>query len=356
MQGAEADAEFAGGVGAVAAVAAESFLDGAPLEIVDIESSGGSGIHLSWFRKREVLGKDVAVAQDGGPFDDIFQLADVARAALRAEPEAGGIGEAELRLAELCCGRGDEVLGEGVNIGGAFAERRDFDGERPEPEIEVGAEATFLNLTAEVPVGGRDDADVGFQGLLASEALEAFFLNDAEELGLQAGIEFADLIEEQRAAAGAFEDAVAAGNGAGEGAAFVTEELAFDESGREGGAVDREERPAGAAAVDVDAAGDGLLGDSAFTKEEIVDSGGRDLGEKRQNVQHAGIACHRGCTEAGGTHGQSRRGRVLRIRWKGRGRGGRGGEVPPGCPAASPDSRARRASSPRRRWRPSQRR
>ncbi len=50
----------------------------------------------------------------------------------------------------------------------------------------------------------------------------------AEELGLQVEAEVADLVEEQGAVAGGADDAEVVAIGAGEGAAAVAKELAFD--------------------------------------------------------------------------------------------------------------------------------
>jgi hypothetical protein len=192
------------------------------------------------------------------------------------------------------------VFGESVDVGGAVAERRDFDGEGAKEEVETGEEAALLDLAVEVAAGGGEDADVGFQSFLAAEAMEALFLQDAEEFGLEGEVEFGDFLEEEGTAASAFEGAVAAGDGAGESAAFVAEELAFDQYGREGGAVDGEEGLVCAAAVEVDAAGDDLLADAVFPEQEDVGGGRGDPAEEFEYMEHAGIAGDHGAAEAGG--------------------------------------------------------
>lgn len=320
LKRAEADAEFAGGAGAVAAVAVESLLDSAALEFVDIEGGGSGGIHGAPFSEREVIGQDFPVAEDGRPFNDVLEFADVAGPAVGAELEAGGVAQAKAGLAELGGGEGDEVFGEGVDVGGAVAERGDFDREGAEAEVEVGAEAAFLDFAVEVAVGGGDDADVGFESLFATEALKAFLLDDAKEFGLEGGVEFADFVEEECAAAGAFEDAVAAGDGSGEGAAFVSEQFAFDQGRGEGGAVDGEEGLLRAAAVNVDAAGDDFLADAAFAEEEDVGGSWGDLAEQVEDVEHAWIAGDHGAAEAR----RSLAGRGGRGRLGGFGREGEG--------------------------------
>src|SRR5262249_58444172 len=66
-------------------------------------------------------------------------------------------------------------------------------------------------------------------------------LQHAEQLGLGVSGQVADLVEEDGAAVGQLEAAHAAADGPGEGALFVAEQLALDQSGRQGGTVDRDE-------------------------------------------------------------------------------------------------------------------
>jgi hypothetical protein len=80
----------------------------------------------------------------------------------------------------------------------------------------------------------------------AADALEGAVLQRAQQFGLQARLEFGDLVEEERPARGGFEAALAARVGAGEGAAFVAEEFALDHARRERGAVHVRERRGGA--------------------------------------------------------------------------------------------------------------
>ena len=63
--------------------------------------------------------------------------------------------------------------------------------------------------------------------------MEFALLQNAQQLGLRGGVQIADFIEEDRAAVGQFELASARGDGAGERALLVAEQLAF-ESARTG--------------------------------------------------------------------------------------------------------------------------
>ena len=55
----------------------------------------------------------------------------------------------------------------------------------------------------------------------AADALEATVLEHAQQLGLHAGLELADLVQEERPSVGQLQPAAAPGRGAGEGALLV---------------------------------------------------------------------------------------------------------------------------------------
>ncbi len=75
---------------------------------------------------------------------------------------------------------------------------------------------------------------------------------------------FADLVEKQRAAIGEFESPDAIAHRAGEGAADVAEEFAFEQFARDRRAIDPDQRPVAAAARLVDGARDQFLAGAGF--------------------------------------------------------------------------------------------
>ena len=99
---------------------------------------------------------------------------------------------------------------------------------------------------------------------------------------------------------GRFEFAGAPGEGAGEGAFFVAEQLAFQQGFGNGGAVQRDERAAGAAGFAVDMAGEHFLAGAGFACDEHGGFGGGDLLGAAQHGEHGGIAHDRGAGRAGG--------------------------------------------------------
>ena len=85
----------------------------------------------------------------------------------------------------------------------------------------------------------RDQADVDLDRLVAADAEDLLVLQHAQQLGLQRQRHVADFVEEQRAAVGVLEAALAQPVGAGERAGLVAEQLVVEQVLVEGGAVHR---------------------------------------------------------------------------------------------------------------------
>src|SRR5262249_57349882 len=96
----------------------------------------------------------------------------------------------------------------------------------------------------EIPTGGGDHLDVDAAARSGADPADELLLDDVQELGLQGRGDVADLVEEDRAAVGGFEEARPGGLRIGERALLVTEELGLDQGPRERRAVDLDEGPA----------------------------------------------------------------------------------------------------------------
>jgi hypothetical protein len=136
----------------------------------------------------------------------------------------------------------------------------------------------------------------------------------AEQLHLDLFGDLADLVEEQRAAVGQLEPAGSRRHGAGEGPALVAEELAFDQTGRDRGAVDLDERGGAARRAEVQRAGDELLAGAALAGDEdgrgAGGDGADDLADRlhlRRAADHAGVGARVG-ELLGGRRGRGDRG------------------------------------------------
>ena len=98
--------------------------------------------------------------------------------------------------------------------------------------------------------------------------MDFLLLDEAQQLGLEVEADVANLVEEERAAVGAADDAGEGGVGAGEGALAVAEQLALEHVAGDRGAVEGHERPVGAIGRAMDHAREHLLAGAGLAGEE----------------------------------------------------------------------------------------
>ena len=98
------------------------------------------------------------------------------------------------------------MLGEGKDVLGAVAQRRNVDRDDGEAVVEVGAEGAFGGHLLEVGVAGGDDPHVDGDHLVAAHAPDLLLLKHPQQLSLERQREGADLVEEERAAVGGLEE------------------------------------------------------------------------------------------------------------------------------------------------------
>ncbi len=134
------------------------------------------------------------------------------------------------------------MAGELGNVLGSLPQRRHGNRKHVQAIEQVLAEASRLHVGDQVAVGGRDDAHVDFHGLAPADRLDFALLQRAQQLDLRGERQFADLVEEQRAAVGLDELAGVLVGGAGEGALLVAEQDRLDQILRHGAAIDGDER------------------------------------------------------------------------------------------------------------------
>jgi hypothetical protein len=119
-------------------------------------------------------------------------------------------------------------------------------GEDVQAVEEVGAEAALGHFGRQVAVGRGDDAHVDLDRLGRTDGDDLAFLKRAQQLGLQRQRHLGDLVEQQRAAVGSAEEALAGLGGAGEGALGVAEQQGLKHGFGHGRAVDGDEGTLGA--------------------------------------------------------------------------------------------------------------
>src|SRR5262249_12673281 len=206
--------------------------------------------------------------QDHRSFDEVAQLADVARPSPslhdlerlvrdHLDAPAHPLGESI-----------HEVAHERRDVFRALAQRWHVDREDVQPIVEVVAEAVLVDHPEESAVGRRDHPNVHLDGPRAAEVLEFLLLEDPQKLRLELEGNLADLVEEERPAVRHLEAAELLSDRPGERAALVTEELALEQARRDRRAVYLDERPITADARIIDGGGPQLLAGAGLAQDE----------------------------------------------------------------------------------------
>ena len=170
----------------------------------------------------------------------------------------------------------------------ALAQRRQADRKDAQAVVQILPEPSRLDLVLEATVRRRDHAHVDGPGAGVADGPDLALLEHAQELRLERAARLADLVEEERAAVGDVEEALPVGDGAGEGAAAVAEELALEDALGERRTVDRHEEPVAPVARRVDGARDELLAGAGFALDEHRGGRRRHPRDQREDVPNRG--------------------------------------------------------------------
>src|SRR5580692_12170493 len=128
-------------------------------------------------------------------------------------------------------GSGDaqQPLCERQNILAAFTQWRDAQGDDIEAVIEILAKMMRTDFGFEVAIGRGDYSRIDVNSAFTANALEVLILQEAQKLGLESRCQVSDLVEENAAAVSGLEPAGLVLDRAGERAAHVAEQLAFEQ-------------------------------------------------------------------------------------------------------------------------------
>src|SRR3989449_213366 len=220
-------------------------------------------VHDLRAQQRNVLGLDLLVGEDGGAVHGILELAHVAQPLVPPqEIQRGAVDPLLLLLGGVELG--EERADQQLHVPRALAQRRQPDREHAQAIEQVLAQLAVRHRLLGLAVGGRHDADVDLEFALPADPRDDPGLEHAQQAHLQLERHLADLVEEERAALGALEEALVGACGAGEAATLVPEQLALDQGGRHRGAVERHERALSPAAELMHRLGDQLLSRAAL--------------------------------------------------------------------------------------------
>ena len=202
-----------------------------------------------------------------------------------------------------------EVLGKRSDIARPIAQRRDHDRKHREAVVEIFAKRLLFDHAGQMAVRGGHDSHVHFDRPLSADANQLGLLDHAQQADLRRECELADFVEEQRAAVGLLEPALAPGHRTGEGALLVAEQFRIDEFGRNRATVDAAERAVPERRVLVDRASDDLLAGSGLTEQQDRrGTAGHDAGPRHHRGQ-SGVAADQPLLArarvAGDEHGRS---------------------------------------------------
>src|SRR5260370_21754101 len=92
------------------------------------------------------------------------QLAHIARPVIIREQLERGRSDLADIFSVIAGGSSKEVIDQLGNVLLVFAQRRNVDGNDVEAVVEVFAKRSFFERSAEIAVGGRDEADVSLEG------------------------------------------------------------------------------------------------------------------------------------------------------------------------------------------------
>ncbi len=186
-------------------------------------------------RQVQVTRQDgVTLGEDDGALDAVLQLADVSRPAIRDQGCSSAAGDSVSgvffmsRQKRSMKKRASSGMSPGRSRSGGTVIGKTDRRKKRSSRNRRAATAARSPL-----VRRRDQPHVDLYRRRSADALEAPFLESAEDLGLQRERQVANLVEEERAAMRHLELARLARDGAGEGALFVAEELGFEQRLRE---------------------------------------------------------------------------------------------------------------------------
>src|SRR5262249_33771520 len=140
--------------------------------------------------------------------------------------------------------------------------------EHVEPVEQILAKTVCPDHFSKVAVGRGDQTDIDLNRLVRSDSPDLTLLNHAQQLHLETEGSFRNLVEKNRSAARALEQAFSRARRASERTSLMAVEFAFKQCFGQRAAIHHNERRARALAVSVNGAGDKFLSRPAVANNE----------------------------------------------------------------------------------------
>src|SRR5438445_9524143 len=160
-----------------------------------------------------------------------------------------------------------------LDVSPPLAKRRQMQVHDVNPIEKILAKSAGFDFFLQPAICGADYAHFNFLIFLSADATELPILKQLQQFRLKRKIQFGNLIEKKTAAMGQFDASRFRSVGAGEGAFFISEELTFEQSAWDGGAIDFYEGAGAAGRARVDHAGDDVFAGTAFALDQHGDVG-----------------------------------------------------------------------------------
>lgn len=171
--------------------------------------------------------KHHAAGKNHGSFDEIFQLADIARPVpVGKGVNGGGRDDADVFLQALGVLL-DKMNDQEGNIFAALAQWSCEDGPYAKAIVEFVTKLMLGDALGKIPPGSGNEAQVNFAGAGTADSLKFLFLDSTEQPELQVEGKLRDLIQEKSASICQLENTDLLSHSTGEGFLFVSKQLDF---------------------------------------------------------------------------------------------------------------------------------
>ena len=154
------------------------------------------------------------------------------------------------------------------NVFAPLAQRRQVNRHHVQSIVQVFAKFVFVDQFLQIAIAGGDHAHIDANRLRIADALELALLQHAQQLHLQLRRGGIDFVQKNRAGVRRFESARAIGDRAGERAAHVAEQFAFQQTFAQRAAIHAHKRARAARAKLMHRLGDQFLARAGFAQQQ----------------------------------------------------------------------------------------